>query len=412
MRLTQKIRIYPSLQQEVVLWDLSEKCRLIYNFALLERKEAYLKGEKITYQIQQNGLVLTKKTYPKYGVVYSKVLQMTLNQLDSDYRSFFALRRNGDVTARPPHFKSKRAFATMVYNQSGFKFERGCIKLSSKHPQGVLLCFAIPESFAFGKVYQVTVFMDNKEKYYVSVVYERKASVYVDNGLYQAFDLGVAKHTGVNVHGRFIEFANSRHDSYWNPRLGRLQSRRDHCKMKSRKWRALNNAYKKHKRKCSRQTRDFQHKLSRRIVENTKANTIIVGDLYVKGMAQSPKASAGLNRSTQNNGCLSRFVRFLTYKAELAGKKVVEIDESYTSKECYVCGARHDMPLWIRVMKCDCGNVIDRDQNSSVNIMVRFLSQYALWTGYQQFVGNLRNTGLPTPTLEVHSQEAPCANVG
>jgi hypothetical protein len=29
-----------------------------------------------------------------------------------------------------------------------------------------------------------------------------------------------------------------------------------------------------------------------------------------------------------------------------------------------------------------------------------------LWTGYQLFAGNLRNTGLPTPKLEVHSQEA------
>ncbi len=412
MRLTQKIRIYPSLQQEKVLWDLSAQCRRLYNLGLAERKEAYLRGEKINYQVQQNELVLTKKAYPEFCMVYSKVLQMVLNQLDSDYRSFFALRRNGDVTAVPPHFKSKRNFTTMVYNQSGFKFERGCIKLSSKHPSGVPLCFAIPELYAFGRVYQVTVFMDEKEKYYVSVVYEKKVSVYVDNGLYQAFDLGVTKHTGVNVHGRFIEFASSRHDSYWNSRLDRLQSRRDHCKKKSRKWRTLNNAYKKHKRKCSQQTRDFQHKLSRRIVENTKANTIIVGDLHVKGMAQSPKASAGLNRSTQNNGCLSRFVRFLTYKAELAGKRVIEIDESYTSKECCVCGIRHDMPLWVRVMKCDCGNVLDRDQNSSVNIMVRFLSQYALWTGYQQFVGNLRKTGLPTPTLEVHSQEAPCASVG
>jgi putative transposase len=230
MQLTQKIRIYPSKEQEKVLWALSEKCRFIYNFALAERKEAYLKGEKINYRIQQNGLVLTKKVYPEYGVVYSKVLQMTLNQLDSDYRSFFALRRNGDVTAMPPHFKGKHDFTTMVYNQSGFKFERGCVKLSSKHPSGLSLCFAIPESFAFGRVYQVTVFMDDKGKYYVSVVYEQKTPVYVDNGLYQAFDLGVTKHVGVNVYGRFIEFANSRHDSYWNPILDKLQSRRDHCK--------------------------------------------------------------------------------------------------------------------------------------------------------------------------------------
>jgi len=74
MQLTQKIQIYPSTQQEKVLWDLAEKCRIIYNFALKERQEAYLKKEKITYPIQQNGLVLTKKIYPQYCVVYSKVL--------------------------------------------------------------------------------------------------------------------------------------------------------------------------------------------------------------------------------------------------------------------------------------------------------------------------------------------------
>jgi putative transposase len=129
-------------------------------------------------------------------------------------------------------------------------------------------------------------------------------------------------------------------------------------------------------------------------------------------MAQSVKSFSGLNRSTQNNGYLGRFVRFLSYKAELAGKKVIEIDESYTSKECYACGELHGMPLWVRTMKCDCGNVIDRDRNSSVGIMLRFLSQFALWTGYQQFVGNLRNTGLLTPTLEVHSQEAIPFRVG
>lgn len=63
-------------------------------------------------------------------------------------------------------------------------------------------------------------------------------------------------------------------------------------------------------------------------------------------------------------------------------------------------------------MGCDCGNVHDRDKNSNVNVLSRFLSQNALWMRYHRFVGNLRKAGLPTPTLEVHSQEAPCVSVG
>ncbi len=56
------------------------------------------------------------------------------------------------------------------------------------------------------------------------------------------------------------------------------------------------------------------------------------------------------------------------------------------------------MPLWKRTMSCDCGNVIDRDRNSAINIMLRFLSQNALWTSYQQFVGNLRQYRIPDRT--------------
>ena len=66
------------------------------------------------------------------------------------------------------------------------------------------------------------------------------------------------------------------------------------------------------------------------------------------------------------------------------------------------------MPLYKRQYVCDCGNNIDRDENSAINIMLRFLSQNALWTSYQQFVDNMRQTGLP---LEVtYSQEATCVS--
>jgi putative transposase len=139
------------------------------------------------------------------------------------------------------------------------------------------------------------------------------------------------------------------------------------------------------------------------MVDNTKANTIIVGDLDVKEMARSKstklskKAKKSLNRSTQNNGYLSQFVGFLTYKAALIGKKVIEVNERYTSKKCYVCGTKHDMPLWKRTMEGDRWNVIDRDRNSAIYIMLQFLSQNAMWSGYQQFVDNLRKTGLMLP---------------
>jgi putative transposase len=46
-------------------------------------------------------------------------------------------------------------------------------------------------------------------------------------------------------------------------------------------------------------------------------------------------------------------------------------------------------------MICDCENNIGRDQNSSINIMLCFPSQNALWMGYHQFIDNLRQYRIP-----------------
>jgi len=155
MQLTQKIRIFPTPEQEQVLWVLSEKCRLIYNFALTGRIDAWKKGININYTKQQNDLPRIKEQYPEYKWVYSKVLQMTLKTLDADYKSFYSLWKKGDKKAKPPKFKGKNHFTTMVYNQSGFKIENGKISLSHFY-NNISLGFTIPEKFKFGKVYQGT----------------------------------------------------------------------------------------------------------------------------------------------------------------------------------------------------------------------------------------------------------------
>ena len=40
-----------------------------------------------------------------------------------------------------------------------------------------------------------------------------------------------------------------------------------------------------------------------------------------------------------------------------------------SSKTCHECGVVHkELTLKDRVLKCDCGNVVDRDYNASLNI--------------------------------------------
>ncbi len=236
------------------------------------------------------------------------------------------------------------------------------------------------------KIKQIEIFRDDfneKKRYFISVNYEIAEPGWKDNGFYQAFDAGISKiATGVNSGGKFIEFKNNRSDLYWKNRLAQVQSKRDHCNKGSRRWKRYNWKFVMMKRKCTNQIRDFQHKLSKKIVENTKANTIIVGDLNIKKMVRHKKGTDNaiktkvqktLNHSIQNTGSMGRFIQFLTYKARKLGKKVIKIDESYTTQTCCICGKREKKTLSQRVINCDCGNQLDRDVNSAVNIMLKFL---------------------------------------
>ena len=69
MLLTQKIRIHPSEEQEQLLWFFSEKCRLIFNFALAQRIDNWKENKQkpkeertyITYNEQSKALLLLKE---------------------------------------------------------------------------------------------------------------------------------------------------------------------------------------------------------------------------------------------------------------------------------------------------------------------------------------------------------------
>ena len=391
MELTQKLPIFPTISQKEILWILSEKCRLIYNFALAERKENWKQNKYkpkkewnyIKYVYQQNQLPHIKEKYPEYKWVYSKVLQMTLKKLDANYKSFRALRINGDEKARPPKFKSKKYFTTLCYNQSGFKINDSTITFSHKHPSREEISFKIPkEHIPREKIKQVEIFLDSHKRWFISITYEIETPDHVDNGLYQVFDLGVSQTAGVNIHGKTVLFTHRRADLYWKMKIEEVQGKRDHCKKGSHKWKWYDQKLKQMKRKQANQLKDFQHWLSKQIVENTKANTIIIGDLNVKkmakkkkgtGNARKTKAQKTLNHSVHNTGFMSRFAEFLTYKSEKIGKRVIRIGEEKTTKTCCKCGESSKRALYERVITCDCGNQINRDLNSSFNIMVKFL---------------------------------------
>ncbi|WP_338115051.1 RNA-guided endonuclease InsQ/TnpB family protein [Thiocapsa imhoffii] len=92
-------------------------------------------------------------------------------------------------------------------------------------------------------------------------------------------------------------------------------------------------------------------------------------DLNVKGMVRNGRLARPI--SDAGFGLLRRMIE---YKAELRGVEVSFIWRfEPSSRTCSECGQRHDMPLSVRTMKCDCGNVMDRDLNAARNILARGL---------------------------------------
>jgi putative transposase len=269
------------------------------------------------------------------------------------------------------------------------------------------------------EIKQVEITRNEKGRYFACIQAEVHVPEFVDNGLYQAVDLGITNIiTAVNLQGRFVQIPNRRDDLYWKMKIEAVQSKRDHCKKLSKKWQHYNKKLVKQKRKLANQMRDFQHKVAKKVVENTRANTVVIGDLDVKDMARHKqdtgdprrnKANKTLNHSLQNTGSMARFAQFLTYKAIKVGKRVTRIDESLTTKTCFNCGRIRNRRLSDRTIYCDCGTIIDRDRNSAINIMIRFLSQEPLMNGELPGIfldGLHRNTALPVVEAVVDSMEA------
>ncbi|BCS93022.1 transposase [Metallosphaera javensis (ex Sakai et al. 2022)] len=53
------------------------------------------------------------------------------------------------------------------------------------------------------------------------------------------------------------------------------------------------------------------------------------------------------------------------------GKEVLRLNPAYSSQTCSRCGKKHSLSLSDRVITCQCGLVLDRDLNASLNLLRR-----------------------------------------
>jgi len=106
------------------------------------------------------------------------------------------------------------------------------------------------------------------------------------------------------------------------------------------------------------------HQATTAIVK-TKPCRVVVETLNIKGMMKNRHLAKAIAQQK-----LYDFKLKLQYKCEKHGIELVEVDKWFpSSKLCSSCGAiKKDLKLSDRVYRCECGLVLDRDYNASINL--------------------------------------------
>lgn len=354
-----KVRIYPTQEQTEFLIAQFGAVRFAYNKALHLKTHMYRKhGVKLNPKKDIKPLLSVAKKSRKYHWLrqYDSIaLQQSVINLNQAFDNFF----NPKLKARYPQFK-RRHGKQSSYHCVGVKVLDGAIKLPKMKPIGANIHREI-----IGTVKSITLSLSKTGKFY--------ASILVDDGIdAPALIHTVSKVTGIDLGlSHFVIESNGKKTA--NPRY--LKRAEKNLKRKqrqlSRKKKGSANRAKvrllvaKCHEKVANARADFQHKLSRTLVD--KNHAVIVETLKSANMMKNHKLAKHIADASWHS-----FIVKVEYKLKEQGKHLVKVDQWYaSSKTCHCCGYKmEEMPLSVRKWDCpSCGTTdIDRDFNAALNL--------------------------------------------
>ncbi len=387
MKLCKKIKIDVSRQDAEALEFMQEKCRGLYNWWIMKLR----KGERWNLNTAKKTLAESRKFDPELNYVYGKLLAEVYFRIENGMQAFFRRVAEGEKKAGFPRVKPRHQFFTLCYPAMYLKVQDNTIILPTgggtnkgtpkRYPNIVAhLTEEPPPDFG-----EVAVTRDARGRYSCSFVYEQPEQACHPDGIV-AFDLGIKTlATGYTDTGRFYRIGGFKGYRYYNKQLDTIRSKRDKCNKKSRRYLHLSRAYQRVSEHKRNKQRDCLHKASHLIAGKLAERAVVIGDLSQRQMVRNKKEEETSkeqrkrrirNRMVYNDWGLYSFGQMLAYKCLLYGKELSSISERDTTKQCHVCKQLQDMPLWKRTYRCpNCGLVMDRDENSAVNIFQRFLAR-------------------------------------
>jgi putative transposase len=277
--------------------------------------------------------------------LHSQTIQAITEELVTRRKQFKKAKLNWRVS-NPK--SAKRSLGWIPFKASGIQYQNGQVKYAGQW-------FGLWDSYGLSKhkVKTGSFVQDSRGRWYVCLVVDTsEASQVTEVKTPVGIDLGL-KDFATLSNGQKIE-AQRTYRKY-EQKLGIAQRANQKQRVK-----AIH-------AKIKNIRSDFQHKLSRQLVDDHAA--IFVGNVNAKGLAKTKLAKSVLDASW------SAFRTMVKYKSQQAGVWFEEINETYTTQTCSCCGSRQDSPkgragLRIREWTCQgCGTAHDRDVNAAKNIL-------------------------------------------
>lgn len=343
MTKTFQFRLYPTKSQKREIFRQFDIHKNLYNFCLKERKTTYEKTKK-----SPSGIDQIKANVSKFkDNCNTSSLQQTVRRLDKSFQNFFRRVKQGQ-TPGFPRFKSRFDSIEFVAGDGARK------KGDFTYVQHVGMIKTIfhrrfPEYSRVTISYKQGRFFASYSCDYIQGASPKDGIVGIDFG----FKTFVVTSDGEKIQSP--KFLKKRLKT-----LKRLQRQKEKSEKGSIKCKKIGFKIRNTHRKITDQRKDWNHKLSRSLVN--RYGTIVIEDISLESL----KSFAASNR-TMGDIAWAQFTQMLDYKAASAGGKVIRVDPSYTSQDCSTCGKRHDLTLKDRVMPC-CQR-LDRDVNAAKNIL-------------------------------------------
>lgn len=361
--------LYPQLDN---LCFISKK---LFNYANYLIRQQFISYEEYLnyYQVEK----LCQGT-PDYVALPAKVSQQTLLRLHESWQSFFEgtaayNRQKSKFESRPriPKYKHKTAGRNVVtYTAQAISktwLKKGMIHLSKT---GIFIPTRVKtlnQVRVFPKTYHIVVEVVYEVSTTSSYNFELGAVAGIDIGLNNLATIvsNQKEFRPIIVNGKPLKALNA----YYNKQKAICQSRLAAWQKTSQKIQRLT-----HKRNCK--IDNYLHSASRLTIDCLVANRI--GTLVI-GKNDGWKHDINLGKRNNQNFVSvphARFIKMLTYKAQLAGIEVILTEESYTSK-CYFKDNepihKHEKYQGRRVkrglFRAGDSTLINADVNGSANII-------------------------------------------